>query len=152
MIGAIRHALLWVRLLTGVMADGHVGGALVLVLPPAATTADVVAVHGILGVARSASVSLAADGVRTHVVERADGDEATFGSLVAALAAEEQRWLSGHVLATSVHDIAALSDDEPLWQLFVDPALGGGRQQRIDVFLRSTNAPAWAPRTERSVV
>jgi hypothetical protein len=149
---SMRRVLLWARLLTGAMADGEAGGTLVLVLPQARKTAGVVAAHGVIGIARSASVSLATQGVRTHVVDRADGDEATFATLVSVLASDELRWLSGHVLATSAGGISIFTDEEPLWQLFADTAGGQARVERVNAFVRSTNTPRWAPRSSGSIV
>jgi hypothetical protein len=145
-IESMREVLLWVRLLNGAMADQEPGGATVLTLPEPHAPADVIAAHGIIGITRSASVSLAAQGVRTHAVDRADGDDATFARLVSALASDDLRWLSGHVLATTVGDVGILTDEEPLWQLFTDATADDAWLARINAFVRTTNVPAWARR------
>jgi hypothetical protein len=144
-LGSMRRALVWVRLMLGSMADGGRGGSLVLVPPAASSSADVVVAHGVIGIARSASVSLAGHRVRTHVVNRADGDGATFATLVSALASGEQSWLSGHLLATSAGDVGVLTDEEPLWQLFVNTKAGTDWHERVNTFIRSAQAPSWVP-------
>jgi hypothetical protein len=142
----MRHVLVWVRLLLSSMAEGGSGGSLVLVPPAASSSADVVVAHGLIGIARSASVSLAGHGVRTHIVDRSDGDEATFATLVSALASSEQGWLSGHVLATSARDVAVLTDEEPLWQLFADTESGPEWCERVNTLIGSAHGPSSAPR------
>jgi hypothetical protein len=145
-LGTMRRAVLWARLLLGSMADGGRGGSLVLVPPAATSSADVVVAHGVIGIARSASVSLARDRVRTHVVDRTDGDGVTFATLVAALACADQEWLSGHVLATSAGDIGLLTDEEPLWQLFADTDAVAEWHERVNAFLRPATASRPLPR------
>jgi hypothetical protein len=142
LVAAVRSAFLWMRALAG--AFGDAGGALVLPIPQAAygPFASSVAAHALLGLARTASVSLAPGGVRCHAVVRQAGDATTFARLAAVLATPRLDWLSGHLLATSATDLTLFTPDEPRWQVFAEPRLGPAWSERVEGFLRRERSGA----------
>jgi hypothetical protein len=113
---AIRSVFRWTRLLADHMARGG-GGTIVLPMPRGGGGASEVVAFGLLGLARSSSISRVPR-VRCNAVMREAGDQETFARVVSTLAAPELGWMSGCLLGTSRHEVSLVGRDQPSWQLF----------------------------------
>jgi hypothetical protein len=119
---AIRSAFGWTRVFAERMSRSG-GGTIVLPMPRqrAGNAAGEVVAYGLLGLARSRSISKVPR-VRCNAVVREVGDEATFARLVTTLAAPELGWLSGCLMGTSRNEVTLFRGDQPRWRIFEVPA------------------------------